>query len=84
MSTTTGPAGSTSADTLSDKQTRIMQYLRQHASEKTYFKSRHIANDLDLSAKEVGTNMPAVTDAATDLSIEKWGYSSGTTWMVTV
>ncbi|MUW15524.1 hypothetical protein GJ633_13455 [Halorubrum sp. CBA1125] len=68
---------------LSAKQSRILRYLREHAADRTYFKSRLIAEDLDLSAKEVGANMSAVADAAGDLDIEKWGYSSGTTWMVT-
>ncbi|GAB7010321.1 DUF7123 family protein [Halorubrum trueperi] len=68
---------------LSAKQARILRYLRENAAEQTYFKSRLIADKLDLSAKEVGANMSAVADAATDLDVEKWGYSSGTTWMVT-
>jgi len=37
-----------------------------------------------MSAKEVGTNMTAIEDGDFDVSVEKWGYSSGTTWMVTV
>ncbi|MFB6131888.1 MAG: hypothetical protein ABEJ44_00605 [Halanaeroarchaeum sp.] len=68
--------------TLNRKQRRILEYLRSHAGTKTYFKSRLIGDDLDLSPKEVGTNMPAVAEAA-ELSIEKWGYSSSTTWKVT-
>jgi DNA-binding Lrp family transcriptional regulator len=68
---------------LSDKQRRILQYLRDRADERTYFKSRLIAEDLGMSAKEVGTNMTALTEAEFDVSVEKWGYSSGTTWMVT-
>ena len=68
---------------LSAKQGRILRYLRENAGERTYFKSRLIADDLDLSAKEVGANMSAVADAAADIDVEKWGYSSGTTWMVT-
>ncbi|UIP00826.1 hypothetical protein Hbl1158_05575 [Halobaculum sp. CBA1158] len=68
---------------LSDKQGRILSYLRDHAGERTYFKSRLIAEELGLSAKEVGANMAAVADAAGDIDVEKWGYSSGTTWMVT-
>jgi len=36
-----------------------------------------------MSAKEVGTNMPSLVEGDVDLTIEKWGYSSGTTWMVT-
>jgi len=68
---------------LSAKQARILSYLRENATDRTYFKSRLIADDLDLSAKEVGANMTAVADAAVDIDVEKWGYSSGTTWMVT-
>ena len=68
---------------LSEKQDRILEYLRANADDRTYFKSRLIADDLGLSAKEVGANMGAVADAARDLDVEKWGYSSGTTWMVT-
>ncbi|WP_418282944.1 DUF7123 family protein [Halorubrum sp. DTA98] len=80
----TAHADPTTASTgLSDKQTRILVYLHEHADSRTYFKSRLIADDLDLSAKEVGANMAAVADAATDIDVEKWGYSSGTTWMVT-
>jgi hypothetical protein len=36
-----------------------------------------------MSAKEVGTNMKAIEQGEFDLSVEKWGYSSSTTWMVT-
>ena len=68
---------------LTDKQRQILQYLRDHADEQTYFKSRLIADELGLSAKEVGANMTAVRERATEIEVEKWGYSSGTTWMVT-
>jgi hypothetical protein len=68
---------------LSEKQRRILTYLREHAVEQTYFKSRLIGEELDLSAKEVGTNMTALQDDALGLSVEKWGYSSSTTWKVT-
>jgi hypothetical protein len=68
---------------LSAKQRRILQYLRTEAGERTYFKSRLIAKDLGLSAKEVGANMRAILDGEFDITVEKWGYSSGTTWKVT-
>lgn len=80
MSATASP---TQAVTLTQKQQRILDYLRDRAPTKTYFKSRLIGDDLDMSAKEVGANMPAVADAATGLDVEKWGYSSSTTWKVT-
>ena len=80
MSTT---ANAAEVSTLTEKQRRILQYLREEATRQTYFKSRLIAEDLDMSAKEVGTNMTAIADGEFDVSVEKWGYSSGTTWMVT-
>jgi hypothetical protein len=45
---------------LTEKQNRILKYLQKHATEQTYFKSRLIGEELGLSSKEVGTNMPAV------------------------
>jgi len=83
MSTVQSDAVVVESAGLSAKQARILRYLRENAGDRTYFKSRLIADDLDLSAKEVGANMGAVADAAADIDIEKWGYSSGTTWMVT-
>lgn len=73
------------AEGLSAKQRRIVRYLRDHAGEEgpVYLKSRGVAADLGMSAKEVGANMRAVRAADLDLTVEKWGYSSGTTWMVT-
>jgi hypothetical protein len=68
---------------LSDKQRRILQYLRANADQRTYFKSRLIGEELNLSAKEVGTNMTAITQGEFEVDVEKWGYSSATTWKVT-
>ncbi|PSP77368.1 hypothetical protein BRC88_13700 [Halobacteriales archaeon QS_4_69_225] len=75
---------STGVADLSDKQRRILAYLRENGRMKTYFKSRLIGEELDLSAKEVGTNMPAICEGEFDVDVEKWGYSSGTTWKVTI
>jgi hypothetical protein len=81
---------STSADVtgveavdLSEKQERILSYLGEYVDEQTYFKSRLIGEELDLSAKEVGTNMTALQENDVGLTVEKWGYSSSTTWKVT-
>lgn len=82
MSATAASAGDASQK-LTAKQRRILDYLRTHADSRTYFKSRLIGDDLGLSAKEVGANMAAIVETETELNIEKWGYSSGTTWMVT-
>ncbi|WP_280587094.1 hypothetical protein [Halorubrum sp. Boch-26] len=83
MSTVQPDAAAVEPAGLSAKQAQILRYLRENAGDRTYFKSRLIADDLDLSAKEVGANMSAVADAASAIDVEKWGYSSGTTWMIT-
>ncbi|WP_313691159.1 DUF7123 family protein [Halorarum halobium] len=80
---TTETAAAPAVTDLTDKQLRILGYLREHADSRTYFKSRLIAEELDMSAKEVGANMPPICEGEFDLDVEKWGYSSGTTWMVT-
>ncbi len=69
---------------LTEKQQRILQYLRREAEHQMYFKSRLIAEELDMSAKEVGANMGALRRDELGVEIEKWGYSSGTTWKVSV
>jgi hypothetical protein len=79
MSATTAAPDTTD---LTDKQRRILQYLRRSAATKTYFKSRLIADELEMTAKEVGANMTAIANGDFDLDVEKWGYSSSTTWMV--
>ncbi|NHN57772.1 MULTISPECIES: hypothetical protein [Halorussus] len=78
---TTATAGTT---TLTDKQQRILQFLREKGQMKTYFKSRLIGDELGMTAKEVGANMTAIADGEFDVDVEKWGYSSSTTWKVTV
>jgi hypothetical protein len=76
-------SGSAEAAGLSEKQRRILAYLEANVDAQTYFKSRCIGEALDLSAKEVGTNMQAIQRDDVALDVEKWGYSSSTTWMVT-
>ncbi|MFP8888946.1 hypothetical protein ACLI4U_04150 [Natrialbaceae archaeon A-CW2] len=77
MSTATAPD-------LTTKQRQILSYLRENAVTKTYFKSRLIGEELGMTAKEVGANITALQHAEYDIEIEKWGYSSSTTWKVVV
>jgi len=84
MEIRTNQAGINPEKALTEKQCRILTYLRTHTADQAYFKSRRIANELGLTPKEVGTNIPAIQEADTTIEIEKWGYSSSTTWMVTV
>lgn len=69
---------------LTAKQHQILQYLQENAATKTYFKSRLIGEELGMTAKEVGSNMTTLQDGSYDVHIEKWGYSSSTTWKVDV
>jgi DNA-binding Lrp family transcriptional regulator len=75
-------ASSAATSELTEKQRQILEYLEREADGQAYFKSRLIAEDLGLSAKEVGANMGALRRSEIGIEIEKWGYSSGTTWKV--
>lgn len=76
---TTQPAG---IDT-NTKEQRLKAYLERNAADgELYFKSKFIADEVDLSPKEIGALMCKLTDSATDFDIEKWSYTSATTWRV--
>ena len=72
------------APDLTTKQQQILQYLKENAATKTYFKSRLIGKELGMTAKEVGSNITALQEGNYGIEIEKWGYSSSTTWKVDV
>ena len=72
--TTTDPA---------DKRERLRAFLRRKADDgEVYFKSKFIAEEVGLSQKEIGALMIKLRESATDLVIEKWSYTSATTWRV--
>ena len=72
----------TSAD-INEKQHRIMRYLeREVDSGKEFFKSKFMADELEMSAKEIGSNMLRLAEISNTLAIEKWSYASATTWRV--
>ena len=76
MSATTEP-------TTENKESRLRSYLRQRAEDgEVYVKSKFIADDVGLSPKEIGALMVKLRDSAADLDIEKWSYTSATTWRV--
>mgnify|MGYP006288971201 CR=1 FL=1 len=77
MSTTTTPSESSS------KEARLRAYLREKAADgELYFKSKFIADEVGLSPKEIGALMVKLKESAGDLEIEKWSYTSATTWRV--
>jgi hypothetical protein len=62
---------------------RIVDYLRDSVERgQRYFRSKNIASNLGLSAKQVGVRLPRIAEEADDVDIEKWGRSKSTTWRV--
>ncbi len=87
MSATQSPQKDSTHDLGTDddmsKEDRLRAYLAQKAEDgEVYFKSKFIADDVDLSPKEIGALMVKLKDSATELEIEKWSYTSATTWRV--
>ncbi|MFB6152571.1 MAG: hypothetical protein ABEJ40_12270 [Haloarculaceae archaeon] len=65
------------------KEQRLRSYLKRKASDgEMYFKSKFIADEVGLSPKEIGALMVKIRDSASDLQVEKWSYTSATTWRV--
>ncbi|PSP77237.1 hypothetical protein BRC88_14300 [Halobacteriales archaeon QS_4_69_225] len=76
MSATTDPS-------TESKESRLRTYLRQRAEDgEVYIKGKFIADDVGLSPKEIGALMVKLRDSAGDLQVEKWSYTSATTWRV--
>lgn len=70
----------------SSKTERLAAYLREEAERnggELYVKAKFIAEDVGLSTKEIGARMITLQDSVADLSVEKWSYTSATTWRVT-
>lgn len=66
---------------------RVAAYLKREATRSDgalYIKSKFIAEDLALSAKEIGTSIKQLSERDGDLAIEKWAYTGSTTWRVTL
>ena len=83
MSATANP--STNANPTEDlsKEERLKRYLLDRAEEgEMYFKGKFIADDVDLSPKEIGALMVKLRDSATELTVEKWSYTGATTWRI--
>jgi len=65
------------------KEDRLKRYLYEKAENgEHFFKSKFIADDVGLSPKEIGALMVKLRESVTDLEIEKWSYTSATTWRI--
>lgn len=62
---------------------RVEQYLLDRTTDGPVFvKSKFIADDVDLSAREIGTALGRLDTISGELSVEKWSYTNATTWRV--
>ncbi len=69
---------------LSEEDRQILEYLRDRVSGgESYFRSKNIAEQIGLSAKQVGARLPKLAEESEDVEIEKWGRARSTTWRVT-
>lgn len=70
-------------DSALSKEERLLNYLRDRAEDgELYFKSKFIADDVGLSAKEIGALIVKLQNSAADITIERWSYTGATTWRV--
>lgn len=69
---------------LSETQSRLRSYPSERVDGTAYLKAKHVADDLDLSSKEVGISMGTLADRTDGVTIERRGRSSSTTRKVSV
>ncbi|MFC6872932.1 MULTISPECIES: DUF7123 family protein [Halobellus] len=82
MSATATPSTESASEEPS-KEERLKSYLLTKAEDgEMYFKSKFIADEVGLSPKEIGALMVKLKDSASELTVEKWSYTSATTWRV--
>ena len=63
---------------------RLRRYLRARTEDgEFYFKSKFVADDLDMTPSQIGTLVDRLQGSATGLDIERWAYTNATTWRVT-
>ena len=83
MSAGSQPSGERIDESTSSKEERLRSFLKQKAEDgEMYFKSKFIADEVNLSPKEIGAIMVKLRESASDLDVEKWSYTSATTWRV--
>ncbi len=66
-----------------DRTEQLARYLRRRAATGPFYcKSTFIADEVDLSPKEIGALMRKLSDADRPIEIEKWSNTRATTWRV--
>ncbi|MFW5949791.1 MAG: DUF7123 family protein [archaeon] len=83
MSADVTPSEERTEESTASKEDRLRAFLKQKAADgEMYFKSKFIADEVNLSPKEIGALMVKLRESASDLHVEKWSYTSATTWRV--
>lgn len=85
---TESPTNTDSSETLPDSRYRR---LHAHLSDRlegsdageVYVKGKYIADEIDLSPRQIGALIVELQKMDTDIDIEKWSYTGATTWRVT-
>jgi len=81
--TDASPRSAAESESSASKADRLAEFLRAEAADgETYFKAKFIADDVDLSPKEIGALIVRLRDSMDDVEIEKWSYTGATTWRV--
>ena len=63
---------------------RVERYLHERSADGDfYFKSKFVADDLDMTPSQVGSLVDRLRESTTGLDIERWAYTNATTWRVT-
>jgi hypothetical protein len=62
---------------------RLLEHLQRRAEDgEIYVKSKFLAEDLDLSASQIGVLLGRLQGSAETLDIEQWSYTNATTWRI--
>jgi DNA-binding Lrp family transcriptional regulator len=66
-----------------DEDRRILAYLTERVARgERYFRAKNIAEQIGLSAKQVGSRLPKLEEEAEGVDIEKWSRARSTTWRI--
>lgn len=82
---TEAQSGVGSSESLSEKAQTLYHFLRAQTEQnggEIYVKGKFISGNVGLSAKQIGQLMLELKGSVSDLEIEKWSYTSATTWRV--
>ncbi|MEF8882662.1 MAG: hypothetical protein V5A34_09095 [Halapricum sp.] len=65
------------------KRRRVETHLDDRIDEgPVYVKSKFLADELELSANEIGAVLGRIDESSSELSVERWSYTNATTWRV--